>query len=303
MSDIKNGKQTSAQLLIRSLVQQNVKHIFGIPGGKIMPTFDVLHDEGPQLIVCRHEQNPAFMAAAIGRLTGRPGVCLVISGPGTGNLVAGAAAATTEGDSTVAIGGVVLPDTLKQTHESMGSVAVMKPVTQFSAAIDAPDAAGEPVANGFRAAMAPRPGACSIAFPGDVQSAATEAGVPPSLPLLPLGAAPPADMIRKDADKISKAASSADCSRTLAVAISRSAFYRGPEAESIVLDIRSMSRTYGIRHVRLDATSNSFHTQKAFRALTNNSKEIKLCRVYPPQQKTQCQTKTYCKTQQSRRRP
>jgi len=78
MSDIKNNKQTAAELLVRSLVQQNVKHIFGIPGGKIMPTFDVLRDEGPRLIVCRHEQNAAFMAAAVGRLTGRPGVCLVI---------------------------------------------------------------------------------------------------------------------------------------------------------------------------------------------------------------------------------
>jgi acetolactate synthase-1/2/3 large subunit len=83
---IKNKQQTAAQLLIRSLVQQKVKHIFGIPGGKIMPTFDVLDDEGPHLIVCRHEQNAAFMAAAIGRLTGRPGVCLVTSGSGTGNV-------------------------------------------------------------------------------------------------------------------------------------------------------------------------------------------------------------------------
>ena len=76
----KDKPQTAAQLLIRSLVKQNVKYIFGIPGGKIMPTFDVLCDEGPQLIVCRHEQNAAFMAAAVGRLTGRPGVCLVTSG-------------------------------------------------------------------------------------------------------------------------------------------------------------------------------------------------------------------------------
>jgi hypothetical protein len=79
--------------------------------------------------------------------------------------------------------------------------------------------------------------------------AATEVGVPPSLPLLPLGA-PPADMIRKDAETISKAASSADCSRTLASAISRSALYRRPEAGSIILVIRCMSRTYGIGHVR-----------------------------------------------------
>src|SRR6516164_6113091 len=174
MATQNNGNKTAAQLLIRSLMQQNVKHIFGIPGGKIMPTFDVLNDEGPELIVCRHEQNAAFMAAAVGRLTGRPGVCLVTSGPGTGNVVTGAATATTEGDPMVAIGGVVaLPDTLKQTHQSMDSVSVMKPVTKFSVAINAADAAGEAVVNAFRAAMAPRPGAAFIAFPRDVQGAAT----------------------------------------------------------------------------------------------------------------------------------
>jgi thiamine pyrophosphate-dependent acetolactate synthase large subunit-like protein len=78
-------------------------------------------------------------------------------------------------------------------------VVVMKPITQFSAAIDPPDTAGEPIVNQFRAAMAPRPGICFIAFSRDVQSAADEAGAAPSLPLLPLGAAP-ADMIRKDAE-------------------------------------------------------------------------------------------------------
>lgn len=207
ISETKGGKQTAAQLLIRSLVQQDVKYIFGIPGGKIMPTFDVLRDEGPQLIVCRHEQNAAFMAAAIGRLTGRPGVCLVTSGPGTGNLVTGVATATTEGDPMVAIGGVVpLPDTLKQTHQSMDSVAIMKPVTKFSVAINAPDAAGEAVVNAFRAAVAPRAGASFIAFPRDVQAAATEASAPPLLPLPALGSAP-ADMVRRAAEKISKAES------------------------------------------------------------------------------------------------
>jgi acetolactate synthase-1/2/3 large subunit len=202
-----NKLQTAAQLMVRSLVQQNVKYIFGIPGGKIMPTFDVLRDEGPQLIVCRHEQNAAFMAAAIGRLTGRPGVCLVTSGPGTANLVTGAATATTEGDPMVAIGGVVpLVDTLKRTHQSMDSVAIMKPVSKFSVAIESPDATGEVVMNAFRAAIAPRAGASFIAFPRDVQGAATEVGVPPPLQLPLLGAAP-ADLIRRAAEKISQAKS------------------------------------------------------------------------------------------------
>src|SRR5271167_4343620 len=198
-------KQTARQLLVRSLVNQDVKFIFGIPGGKIMPTYDVLNDEGPKIIVCRHEQNAAFMAAAVGRLTGRPGVCLVTSGPGTSNLVTGAATATSEGDPMVAIGGVVgQSEALKQTHQTMDSVAIMKPVTKSSITIESPDAAGEAVANAFRAAMSPRPGAAFIAFPKDVQGAATEAKAPPLCPIPRLGAAP-ADVIVTAANKIAKA--------------------------------------------------------------------------------------------------
>ena len=82
--------------------------------------------------------------------------------------------------SLVQRGGVVsLADTLKQTHQSIDSVAIMKPVTKFSVAVHAPDAAGEAVANAFRAAMILAPGASIIALRGDVQGAATEANVPP----------------------------------------------------------------------------------------------------------------------------
>jgi acetolactate synthase-1/2/3 large subunit len=198
-------KQSAAQLMVRSLEQQQVKFIFGIPGGKIMPTFDVLRDEGPRLILCRHEQNAAFMAAAIGRLTGRPGVCLVTSGPGTGNLVTGAATATTEGDPMVAIGGSVgLLEALKQTHQALDSVAMMKPVTKYSVAINAAETTGEVVANAFRAAMSPRAGAAFIAFPQDVQRTDAEATPPALCSLPPLGAAP-ASEIEAAAQKIRSA--------------------------------------------------------------------------------------------------
>ena len=198
-------KQTSADLLLRSLVEQGTKFIFGIPGGKIMPTFDALNDLGPKLIVCRHEQNASFMAAAVGRLTGRPGVCLVTSGPGTSNVITGAATATSEGDPMVAIGGVVaLGDTLKQVHQTMDSVAMMRPVTKYSVSIPTPDSAGEAVVNAFRAAMAPRPGAAFIAFPQDVQKAETKVIAPGLLSLSPLGPAPAAE-ISKAAIKIQNA--------------------------------------------------------------------------------------------------
>lgn len=190
---------TAAQVLIRSLAEQRVTHIFGIPGGKIMPAFDALNDKIPnvELVVCRHEQNAAFMAGAIGRLTGRPGVCMVTSGPGTSNLVTGAATATSEGDPMVAIGGVVpLVDSLKQVHQTMDSVAVMQPVTKFSAVISSPDSTGEVVVNAFRASMTPRPGASFIAFPQDVQGAATLNGPLPYDQMPSLGSSPADELDR-----------------------------------------------------------------------------------------------------------
>ncbi len=67
-----------------------------MPGAKIDAVYDALVDGGPTLVVCRHEQNAEFMAGAIGRLTGNPGVVLVTSGPGTTNLATGLLAAPTD---------------------------------------------------------------------------------------------------------------------------------------------------------------------------------------------------------------
>jgi acetolactate synthase-1/2/3 large subunit len=198
---------TASQVLVRGLAAQGVTHIFGIPGGKIMPAFDALNDspQGLQLIVCRHEQNAAFMAAAVGRLTGRPGVCMVTSGPGTSNLVTGSATATSEGDPMVAIGGVVpTADTLKQVHQTMDSVSVMKPVTKYSAAIPTAGATGEILANAFRVAMTPRPGAAFIAFPLDVQGASTHERELARVEVPSLGVAP-ADLIARTAAKLASA--------------------------------------------------------------------------------------------------
>ena len=76
------GMQTGAELLVKSLEAQGVKYIFGIPGAKIDKVFDTLLDFKIKTIVCRHEQNTAFLAGGIGRMTGRAGVVLVTSGPG-----------------------------------------------------------------------------------------------------------------------------------------------------------------------------------------------------------------------------
>ena len=85
------GLQTGAVLLVRSLESQGVEYVFGIPGAKIDKVFDTLSDSKIKTVVCRHEQNAAFIAGGIGRLTGKAGVTLVTSGPGCSNLATGAA--------------------------------------------------------------------------------------------------------------------------------------------------------------------------------------------------------------------
>jgi len=80
---IKNPGASQALEFDVNQASNGVQHIFGVPGAKVDEIYDVLAGGGPQLIVCRHEQNAAFIAAGIGRLTGTPGVILVTSGPGT----------------------------------------------------------------------------------------------------------------------------------------------------------------------------------------------------------------------------
>lgn len=94
-----------AQRVVEVLQAYGVQHIFGVPGAKVDAMYDALADGGPRLIVCRHEQNAAFIAAAVGRLTGIPGAVLVTSGPGTANLVTGLLTASTEQDPVIALCG------------------------------------------------------------------------------------------------------------------------------------------------------------------------------------------------------
>ena len=191
--------QTGADLLVKSLEAQGVEYVFGIPGAKIDAVFNRLVDSSIKTVVCRHEQNAAFIAAGIGRMTGKAGVALVTSGPGCSNLVTGLATANSECDPVVAIGGAVgLADRLKQIHQSMDTVNLFRPITKFSAEIDSRDSISEVIANAFRAAESGRPGAAFISAPKDIMGGAVDGEVLTPVSPERLGAA--------DADAISAAA-------------------------------------------------------------------------------------------------
>jgi acetolactate synthase-1/2/3 large subunit len=181
----------SAQKVVDVLSAQGVQYIFGVPGAKIDAVYDALVDGGPQLVVCRHEQNAAFIAGAIGRLTGRPGVVLVTSGPGTTNLATGLLTANTEQDPVVALcGAVSRKDRLKRTHQSMDAAAVLRTVTKYTGEVNDPDNVAETIVSAFRAAVSEPRGAAAVVLPADVLSAATTAGITARMPIPPLAPAP-----------------------------------------------------------------------------------------------------------------
>ncbi|WP_422743465.1 acetolactate synthase AlsS [Mycobacterium sp. WMMD1722] len=195
----------SAQRVVDALDAFGVRYVFGVPGAKIDAVYDCLLDGGPQLVVCRHEQNAAFMAAAVGRLTGTPGAVLVTSGPGTSNLPTGLLTANTEQYPLIAICGAVdRADRLKRTHQSMDAAQALRPFTKYVAEVDDPDNVGEAVANALRVAVSIPQGATAVILPQDVARAETR--TPMSRVAAPgrLGPAP-ADAIASAVERIRQA--------------------------------------------------------------------------------------------------
>lgn len=176
-----------SEIIVSSLENHNVPFIFGIPGAKIDGVFDTLEDHGPQLILARHEQNAAFMAQAIGRLTGEPGVVIATSGPGASNLATGLVTATAEGDPVLALAGQVKrSDLSKLTHQSMNNAALFAPITKYSSEIQDPETLSENIANAFRIAKTAKKGASFLSIPQDVTDGEVqgEAIKPLSAPIL-----------------------------------------------------------------------------------------------------------------------
>ena len=177
-----NINRTGAEVVVESLELQGVRYVFGIPGAKIDRVFEALASSHISTVVCRHEQNAAFIAGGIGRLTGKAGVAIVTSGPGVSNLTTGLATANSEGDPVVALGGAVpTSQNLKQIHQTLQAVPLMKAVTKFSGEASSPASIGEVMANAFRAAESERPGAAFVSLPKDVME-----GLQPACEAIPV---------------------------------------------------------------------------------------------------------------------
>ncbi len=185
-----------ADAIVDSLINHDVKFVFGIPGAKIDRVFELLEHpkdpRTPKFVLTRHEQNAAFMAAGVGRITGKPGVVIATSGPGASNLATGLVTATAEGDPVLAIAGQVQRTyLLRLTHQSMKNAALFEPITKYSAEVQEPENVSEVIANAYQEAEAAKQGASFVSVPQDVTDGKVKTSVIETLEAPKLGPASP----------------------------------------------------------------------------------------------------------------
>ena len=164
---------TGAQIVIESLLAEGVDTIFGYPGGAILPTYDALV-QNPALrhILVRHEQGAAHMAEGYARVSGRPGVCLVTSGPGATNTVTGIADAYMDSTPIVVITGQVPTSMIgNDAFQEADLTGITRPCTKHNYLIrDVKDVA-RVIKEAFYIAGSGRPGPVLVDLPKDVQNA------------------------------------------------------------------------------------------------------------------------------------
>jgi acetolactate synthase-1/2/3 large subunit len=170
-----------SDLFVAALENEGVERIFGVPGEENLDTVESLRTSGIELVVTRHEQSAAFMAATHGRLTGRPGVCISTLGPGALNLATGAAYAHLGAMPMILITGQKAIKSSQQARfQIVDMVATMKPHTKFSRQIVSTSSIPTIVREAFRVAIEERPGPVHLELPEDI---AGESG--PDVPLVP----------------------------------------------------------------------------------------------------------------------
>lgn len=175
-----------AELLVSALENEGVGKIFGVPGEENLDLVEALRRSSIQLVLTRHEQAAAFMAAAHGRLTGRPGVCLSTLGPGALNLTTGAAYALLGAMPMVMITGQKGILSRKQARfQIVDIVATMTPLTKLARQIVSPATIPTIVRESFRVAQQERPGPVLLELPEDI-AAEIVAGSPALVPPHPI---------------------------------------------------------------------------------------------------------------------
>jgi acetolactate synthase-1/2/3 large subunit len=171
----------ASDLLVAALENEGVDRIFGIPGEENLDIVESIRRSSIDLILTRHEQAAAFMAATFGRLTGKPGVCITTLGPGALNLSTGAAYALLGAMPMIMITGQKgILSSRQARFQIVDIVAAMKPLTKLSRQIVSPWMIPTLVREAFRVAEEERPGPVLLELPEDIAAGESE-----KVPLVP----------------------------------------------------------------------------------------------------------------------
>ncbi|PYN13182.1 MAG: hypothetical protein DME05_19430, partial [Candidatus Rokuibacteriota bacterium] len=164
---------TGGRAVVELLKAEGVRHIFGIVGSTFLDVLDTLYDDrSVEYLNVRHEQAAAFMADGLARVTDRPGVCLVTSGPGATNLMTGVAAAhVAHSPVVVLVGGIALDHYQKDSFQEYDLISMFRPVTKLALQINKAERIPELLRAALRTAMTGRRGPVFVEIPRDVLNA------------------------------------------------------------------------------------------------------------------------------------
>ncbi|HMA52665.1 MAG TPA: acetolactate synthase large subunit [Magnetospirillaceae bacterium] len=182
----------ASDLLVAALENEGVDRIFGIPGEENLDVVESLRKSSIKLIITRHEQAAAFMAATYGRLTGKPGVCIATLGPGALNFSTGAAYALLGAMPMIILTGQKgILSSRQAKFQIVDVVAAMRPLTKMSRQIVSPSTIPTLVRDAFRVATEERPGPVHLELPEDIAAASCEPMtlIPPHPVEMPLASA------------------------------------------------------------------------------------------------------------------
>lgn len=178
-------KITGAKILLKSLGAEGVKHIFGYPGGTIIPLTDELYsNKAIKFHLTRHEQGAVHAADGYARATGEVGVCMATSGPGATNLVTGIATAYMDSIPIVAITGQVKCTLIgNDAFQEADMSGITRPITKHNYLVKDVEDLARTVKEAFHIARTGRPGPVLIDLPVDVQLQKAEFKYPKSVDL------------------------------------------------------------------------------------------------------------------------
>src|SRR2546425_4408447 len=179
-------KMTGAENLCETLVRLSVKHLFGYPGGAILPTYDALGRAPIHHVLVRHEQGATHMADGYARASGGVGVAMATSGPGATNMVTGIATAMLDSSPIVCITGQVSSKLLRSgAFQETDITGLPLPLTQHNEVVSPAPSVARTIREAFYVARSGRPGPVLVDITKDAQQTTCEFDWEAAAPQLP----------------------------------------------------------------------------------------------------------------------